>query len=158
MPLAVLLFVAQLPDWIDVGICAAGMSRGPAGLHSHGFFILGVSIGLVSAVYLILARDFKGALLIALVGLSHYGLDLLTGIKPTWDGGPIIGLGLYRSPLADGILEIGTIVGGWMLYRAGLPQEKKNSALTVGILVTLIVFQVAAGLAFYLNLGGDVKC
>ncbi len=158
VPLWLLLVAAQLPDWVDVGICATGGSRGVAGLHSHGFFSIAVSIGVLGTVYLLASRDWVGALVIALTTVSHYALDLLTGIKPTWTGGPIIGLGLYKDPVVDAVLEGATILIGWLLYRYTLPKERRNSIFTYAILLSLILFQAAAGIAFYLKLGGDVKC
>jgi hypothetical protein len=48
-------------------------------------------------------------------------LDWITGYKPTWPGGPMIGLQLYDHPLADFVAEGITIVIGTLLYARTLP-------------------------------------
>lgn len=158
IPLWILLIATQLPDWLDAGLCATGIGRGRAGLYSHGFAVLGISAIALGGLYLIFRRDFKGALIVALAVLSHYALDYITGQKPTWSGGPIVGLSLYSKPLLNAIVESATILAGWLLYRATLPEKLRNSVSSYGILLALIAFQIAAGIAFYLKLGGDVKC
>ncbi len=158
VPLWLLLIAAQIPDWSDAGYCLADMNHGPYGLYTHGFIPVAIAAALAALFTYVLLQDAKGALLVALVVASHWGLDYFTGIKPTWPGGPIVGMNLYARPAVDVILESATILVGWLLYRRTLPQSVRNNRWTYAILFTLCALQVLAGAAFALNLGGHPKC
>jgi len=97
-------------------------------------------------------------LIVALVVVSHWALDYFTGIKPTWPGGPIVGMNLYARPLVDFALESATILAGWLLYRRTLPESARNHGWTYATLLMLWTLQVLAGAAFALSLGGHGKC
>ncbi len=158
MPLWVLLIAAQLPDWMDAGMCVVGLDRGPFGLHTHGFQALTLAAFAAAVLYVIWTKDLVGALIVALTVCSHYGLDYFTGQKPTWAGGPIVGLSLYKRPVIDLILETITIFIGWTLYRRTFPEEARSSLTVYAVLIALIGFQVIAGIAFYFEVGGGMKC
>jgi membrane-bound metal-dependent hydrolase YbcI (DUF457 family) len=158
IPLWLILIAAQIPDWLDAGYCIANVARGPSGLYSHGFIPVGAAAVVCAVLAYALTRDVASALIVALVVGSHWGLDYFTGIKPTWPGGPIVGMGLYARPLADFVLESVTIIAGWLLYRRTLPRQARNTTWTYAILFSLCALQVLAGAAFALNLGGHTKC
>jgi len=158
IPLWLVLIASQLPDWLDAGMCMASIDRGPYGLYTHG--LVAVTIGAVAFGVLtwLLARDLTGALLVAGVVLSHYLLDYFTGLKPTWSGGPIIGLYLYSRPVADLVLESFTVVAGWLLYRRTFPASVRNDGMVYATLFALIALQLLAGVVLALSLGGHIKC
>lgn len=158
LPLWLLLIAAQVPDWVDAGFCIANMDRRPYGLYSHGFIPVGIAMLVFGIVAYAITRDLKGAIIVALVVASHWGLDYLTGHKPTWPGGPIVGLDLYSRPVVDVIMESATILVGWLLYRRTLPADLRNHGWTYAMLFTLCALQVLAGAAFALSLGGHAKC
>lgn len=158
IPLWLLLIAAQFPDWLDAGMCIVNQNRGPMGLYTHGFQALTLSAFGLAALYVIVRRDLIGAGIVALTVLSHYGLDYFTGLKPTWAGGPIVGLSLYSYPIVDLILETITIFIGWTLYRRTFPKEARSSLTVYAVLIALIGFQVIAGIAFYFEVGGGMKC
>ncbi len=108
--------------------------------------------------YVAITRDGIGACVVAVTIASHYGLDYFTGIKPTWPGGPAIGLDLYERPAIDLMLEGFVILAGWLLYRRTLPRHARNDALVYVVLFSLLAFQVIAGIAFFLNAGRPMKC
>src|SRR5215208_7458790 len=89
--LLVLLVATYTPDWVDTGLCLAA-AYDPQAMLSHSIpaVLLFALIGFI--VYAATTRDWKGALLVAGVILSHMFLDWVTGYKPTWPGGPMIGL------------------------------------------------------------------
>lgn len=158
IPLWLLLIAAQLPDWLDAGMCLANADRGPFGVYTHGMYVVGaLALGLAVA-YAIVMRDGVGSWIVGTVVVSHYGLDYLTGLKPTWPGGPIIGLALYDHPLVDVALEGVTILLGWWLYRRTLPEEVRNDGAVYAVLCSLLTFQVIAGAAFFLQVGRQMKC
>ncbi len=158
LPLWLLLIAAQVPDWVDAGFCIANVDRGPYGLYSHGFIPVGIAMLVFGIVAYAITRDPKGAIIVALVVASHWGLDYLTGHKPTWPSGPIVGLDLYSRPVVDVIMESATILVGWLLYRRTLPADLRNHGWTYAMLFTLCALQVLAGAAFALSLGGHAKC
>lgn len=158
LPLWLILVAAQVPDWLDAGMCVADVERGQFGLFSHGLIpVVAAAIAFAILTFAI-SRDPLGALLVAAVVLSHYGLDYLTGQKPTWAGGPIVGLDLYARPFIDLALESATILAGWLLYRRTLLRAVRNDGMVYAILFSLIALQVIAGVAFILNVSGHVKC
>ncbi|MEO6779236.1 MAG: hypothetical protein ABI194_07235 [Gemmatimonadaceae bacterium] len=158
LPLWLLLIAAQIPDWLDAGFCVADVSRGPAGLYTHGFIPVAAAAIVCGAFTYLLTHDAIGAMIVALVVTSHWFLDYLTGIKPTWPGGPIVGMNLYTRPVIDVVLESATILIGWLLYRRALPESVRDNGWTYATLFSLCGLQVLAGAAFALSLGGHPKC
>lgn len=158
IPLWLLLIAAQIPDWLDAGYCVAGIDRGAYGMYTHGFIPVAIAALIVAALAYALTRDGTGALIVALVVLSHWGLDYFTGIKPTWPGGPVVGMNLYARPVVDVILETATILAGWLLYRRTLPESVRGSRWTYATLISLCALQILAGIAFALSIGGHAKC
>jgi membrane-bound metal-dependent hydrolase YbcI (DUF457 family) len=137
--LAVLLVATYTPDWVDTGLCVAGVYN-PQGMLSHSIpaVLLFMLVGF--AAYAAATRDWKGGLVIAAVILSHIFLDWITGYKPTWPDGPMIGLRLYDHPVADFIVEALVIVASAMIYGRTLPPRRRpwvDVAIMVGALVAL---------------------
>lgn len=158
IPIWLLLVAAQLPDWVDAALCVAGISRGPLGMLSHSLpSVFGAAL-VLGALYAVAARDVAGALVLAMVVLSHIAADYLTGMKPTWPGGPVIGLQIYNMPLIDMLVEMGAITAGWLVYRRGMPDAVRHSRATRHVLLALVGFQLAAGAYMLLNPLAQPKC
>src|SRR5687767_15054353 len=101
LPLWALILASQLPDWADAAVCAAQLSPPVQGMYSHSIVAtLFLAVAGALLVYL-RSRDLTGALLIAALVVSHTLGDYVTGVKPTWTGGPTIGLHLYSRPFLD---------------------------------------------------------
>jgi len=100
--LLALLVATYTPDWVDGGLCLAGFYN-PMLSHSVPAVVLFSLVGF--ALYALKTRNWTAALVVAGVILSHMLLDWVTGYKPTWPGGPMIGLDLYSNPVADFIVE-----------------------------------------------------
>lgn len=137
--LLVLLIATYTPDWVDTGLCLTGQYN-PDGVLSHSIpaVLLFALVGLVA--YGIATRDWTGSLVIAGVICSHYLLDLVTGRKPTWPGGSMIGLGLYDRPVLDFLAEGVVIFVGAVLYGRTLPSRERpwaDLALMAGALLAL---------------------
>lgn len=158
VPLWLLVAAAQLPDWLDAGMCVENMNRGPYGLFTHGVAAVAAAAVAVAVVYALAASDWRGGGVVAAVTLSHYPLDYLTGRKPTFANGPIIGLNLYSRPAVDLLLEGVVITAGWWIYRRSLPQEPRSGASANALLFSLLGLQIAADIALALNATGHVKC
>lgn len=105
----------------------------------------------------LVSRDAAGMLIVFVVVATHALGDYFTGIKPTWPGGPLIGLQLYRQPMIDFVLEAAVILIGWLFYRKSLPPEKRSSRDVALVLIVLILIQLAADVVF-LTTPGLKKC
>ncbi len=137
--LPVLLIATYAPDWIDSGLCLAG-AFDPRGMMSHSLPAVALLCAIALTMYRVKRGDMVSGLIVAGVVVSHMVLDWITGYKPTWPGGPMIGLRLYAHPTADLILESVVIVVGAFLYRRSLPARARpwiDVATMIGALVIM---------------------
>jgi membrane-bound metal-dependent hydrolase YbcI (DUF457 family) len=137
--IALLVFVAYLPDWVDAALCFSGGYHN-AQMLSHSIPAV-LILAMLAGCTQLGKGDFSAALVVASVVISHVLLDYLTGIKPTWPGGPTIGLELYRRPLIDFLAEAAVIVCGWLVYRRSLPAEFGKLRLSTVMLALLLLMQ-----------------
>ncbi len=124
LPLLVLLVAAYAPDWIDAGLCVGG-AYDPRGMLSHSFPAIAILVGAVITTFRVSKRDMASALVVCAVVVSHMVLDWITGYKPTWPGGPMIGFRLYSQPALNLVLETVVILIGVFLYRRSLPPRAR---------------------------------
>jgi hypothetical protein len=157
MPLWALIIASQLPDWTDATMCIAGFTSSTPGMLSHSFPAIGILTLIGGLAYLAWRRDVIGSAFIGMLVISHALADYLTGTKPTWSGGPMIGLQLYHHPVADFAVEGFVILIGWMLYRTSFPRERRNSREIVSVLGVLLALQFAADIVFA-TMSGLRKC
>jgi membrane-bound metal-dependent hydrolase YbcI (DUF457 family) len=154
--LLALLLATYAPDWVDAGLCFVG-GYSPHEMLSHSIpaVLLFALIGFVA--YGAATRDWTGALVIAAVILSHLFLDWITGYKPSWPGGPVIGLMLYDHPTADFVAEGAVIFAGALLYKQTLP-PRKTSWVDVSIMLgALLAMQLTIDVA-HLVTASLAKC
>src|SRR6266496_6748942 len=144
MPLWVLLIATQLPDWADAAVCSAGAASPPSEMLSHSLPAVAVLATVVALLYYAAVRDIAGSALAGTIVVSHMIADYVTGLKPTWPSGPLIGLELYRHPAVDFGIEAAVIVIGWMIYRQSLPAARRNSSPVTVMLFSLLLLQLAA--------------
>jgi membrane-bound metal-dependent hydrolase YbcI (DUF457 family) len=144
--LVVLLVATYTPDWVDAGLCLAGLNN-PVGMLSHSIPAIALFTILGFAAYATGTRDWRAALVVAAVILSHMFLDWITGYKPTWPGGPMIGLQLYDHPIADFIAEGVVIVIGALLYARTLPPRKRPWIDVSVMLGALLLLQLTVDIA-----------
>lgn len=157
LPLPLLILASQLPDWTDATLCMAGVRSAVPGMFSHSLpAVVLLAVATAVATFAI-TRDGPGSGLVALVVLSHLAGDYVTGFKPAWPGGPVLGLGLYEWPAMDFAFESIVITAGWFLYRRSFPAERRSSRQVVAVLVTLLAIQFAADVVFWLS-PGIKKC
>jgi hypothetical protein len=144
--LLVLLVATYTPDWVDTGLCLAG-AYNPQGMLSHSIPAIALFAVLGFAAYATGTRDWRAALVIAAVILSHMFLDWITGYKPTWPGGPMIGLRFYDHPIADFFAEGAVIVIGALLYAGTLPMRKRPWIDVSAMLGALLLLQLGVDIA-----------
>ena len=147
--LLALLVATYAPDWADTGLCLVG-AYDPQEMLSHSvpavmlFTLAGFS------AYALVTRDWSGASIIAALVLSHMVLDWLTGYKPTWPGGPMIGLQLYDRPIADFIVEGIVIFVGALLYGRTLPRRQRSWVDVSIMIAALLALQLTIDVAHIL--------
>ena len=144
IPLWFLVIASQLPDWTDAGFCLAGIRPSTPGILSHSIPAIAALALAAALIYSAIYRDAAGLLLVAAVVVSHAFGDYVTGLKPTWPGGPMIGLELYKKPVIHFIVESVVIIGGWLIYRRSVPDERRSTEPMVTLLGTLILIQAGA--------------
>jgi hypothetical protein len=137
--LLVLLIATYVPDWVDTGLCLVGHFT-PAEMLSHSIpaVVLFALVGFV--LYGWRSDDWVGAAVLAAVILSHMFFDWITGDKPTWPGGPMIGFQLYEHPVADFVVEGAVIAVGGILYADTLPPRRRpwiDISVMLGALLTM---------------------
>ena len=138
LALSTLVLATYLPDWTDAALCLTGQYR-DAQLMSHSI-PAGIVLAILAGATQLRRRDLSAAAVVAAVVISHVLLDYITGIKPTWSGGPFIGLQIYRYPILDFAVEGAVIVAGWMFYRRTIPAHPaalKRSDLMLRILLLM---------------------
>jgi hypothetical protein len=108
--------VCIAPDVLDVGYALAGFCS-PYGLYSHTVHAAALTGAVLGGVAFLATGSRAAGLITLLVVLAHLPLDLVTGHKIFWPGGPLIGLNLYRRPLLDFIVELPILLAGWWLLR-----------------------------------------
>ncbi|MDQ6887080.1 MAG: metal-dependent hydrolase [Gemmatimonadota bacterium] len=142
-PLAALVGASLAPDVLEGVLRLGGASYAAATMGSHSIPAAAI-VALVLAAFARAAfRDLRTAILVAALVGSHLLADYLTGLKPAWPGGPLLGWRLYLHPLVDFAVEGGTVVTGWALYRETLPERARKSVLLGGMLLLLLGEQAA---------------
>jgi len=139
--LAVLVPVAFGPDWIGWILSATG--RDPRVL-SHSLVSVAICATIVALVYWSFTREPVDACFVWLTYASHWPADFLTGWKPTWPGGPDVGLLIYDNPVLDMLVESSLVVLCWLVYRRSLPRENRNRRLSYLIPVGLCAMQIGS--------------
>ncbi len=139
--LAALIFAAYLPDWVDAALCVTGKYHN-AQMLSHSVPAALVLAALAGATQV--RRADRGAFfIVAATVISHVLLDYITGIKPTWPGGPLVGLQVYSLPVVDFAVEAAVIVAGWLLYKQTVPASTNRWNSPVTMLIALLFMQAA---------------
>ena len=147
-PLAWLLVASFVPDVLDVAFAVGGVCN-RYGLYSHSLPAIAVVALLLAVLAYLATRSAGVAAVVGAVALLHVPADYLTGEKIAWPHGPLLGLFLYRWPLADFLVEVPFIVAGWWLVRrAGAAPRwmTARSALLV-LLATQAALDVSAALS-----------
>jgi|GEM_PF-2096504 len=133
-----LLLASQWPDWVQLALQA--LDAWNADLYSHSIpAIIGGSL-LFTLIFLRHTGDMRSSVLVAAVYLTHPLLDLITGKKPLWPGGPPIGENWYDHPAKDFLLEALLLCAAWMVYRSVL-DRRRSASLLWGMLAALLACQ-----------------
>ena len=148
-PLWMLAIAAQGADWADVAYAALGalaerLPGDPLWWHPHAAPLLVLGAAGAGLLAWWRERTLRAAGLVSALWLSHWPADWITGLKPTWPGGPWLGWRLFEHPARDFLLEGSLVLLGWALWRTTLPApapdsrlERWGPGLAVGALLAL---------------------
>jgi hypothetical protein len=117
IPVSWLLVATMAPDLARLALAATpNATRLDLNLYTH---YLPWSLLLAAAAALLaymVRRDGRSALVVGAVVLSHVALDMISGRKPLWYGGPW-GLEAQQYQQVEFVIEAGLLVAGWRLLR-----------------------------------------
>ena len=139
VPLVLLVPLAFAPDWVELIAAAFGRHNR---MISHSLVSVGIGATLFAVTYLLATRSAADAAAVWLTYVSHWPADFITGIKPTWPGGPMVGLHLYQHPIWDVVLETVLVVVAWLVYRRSLKPEVQKRSVAALIPLGLIAIQI----------------
>jgi hypothetical protein len=140
VPIALLVPIAFAPDWIEWIADAFGHHDRAI---SHSLVSVGIGASLTALIYWLTTRQPADAAVVWLTYVSHWPADFITGLKPTWPGGPTVGLHLYAHPMWDALLECALVVACWLAYRRTLAAPTRRRAILLLIPLGLIAMQIA---------------
>lgn len=140
IPIAILVPVAFAPDWLDL---LSHIVHRPNAMLSHSVVSVGIGSTLAALAYALWRGFGVDAGVVGLTYASHWLADYLTGLKPTWPGGPSVGLMLYSRPALDLLMESVLVFVCWIAYRRSLPAERQRSAAAYLVPIGLVAMQVA---------------
>jgi hypothetical protein len=118
VPLSALLAATFAPDLLR-GVLEGLMLRHADGnFYSHALPWSVLLAAAVAAVTWVLTRSRQAALVMAGVVMSHVALDMFSGTKPLWSGGPV-GFDMRAFAPVELLIETCIAMAGWMYVRGG---------------------------------------
>jgi hypothetical protein len=144
IPLAALIAATYGPDVIEITLLALGRwAHVYAAFASHSIPSVTVGAAVVAAAYWVWRGDAAGAALVGATYASHWAADLFTGSgKPTWGGGPTLGLSLYDQPALDFVVESGMLLVAWMFFWPRGERQRRPRAVHVAAPIALVLVQL----------------
>jgi len=115
---------------------------------SHSLFALVLWAALFGALYRWRTGNARGALVVALLVVSHWVLDWITHIPdlPLYPGGPKVGLGLWGSVVGTVTVEAVMFAAGLAIYLAATRARDRVGLYAFWGLIVLIVLSYVGSL------------
>lgn len=140
IPTAWLVGATMAPDLARLALSATpAASRSDLNQYTH---YLPWSLVLAAAAALLawlVRRERRVALVIGTVLLSHIALDMISGHKPLWSGGPM-GLDAQRYQQIEFVIEAALFLMGWRLLRRA---ERRSLLARRSVLAALLAIEAA---------------
>ena len=132
-----LLVASFIPDLADFALPQGDQCRTSCELYTHAMPAVFVLAGAAAFLAWEIFHRRTTAYLVAGLVVLHVVMDLITGHKPYWPGGPDLGLQLYDFPVADFALEAILAVTGWTALRRST--EAGRAAKPAALVLLLLV-------------------
>jgi membrane-bound metal-dependent hydrolase YbcI (DUF457 family) len=116
-PLWLLIAAAYGPDILEVALRVFGLFNRAL---SHSLIAVGLGATILALGFFSERRDRRAAVAIWVTYVLHWPADYITGTKPTWPGGPWVGLNLYDRPVLVWVVDLGVLAAGALIYATGL--------------------------------------
>jgi hypothetical protein len=144
IPLTALIAATYGPDVIEITLLALWRwARVQAAFGSHSIPAVALGAAVVATAYGAWRRDALGAALLAATYASHWVADLFTGSeKPTWGGGPMLGLSLYAHPALDFVIESALLLAAWLFFWPAGDRRRGPRAVHMAAPVALVLVQL----------------
>jgi hypothetical protein len=152
IPLIALIAAAYGPDVIEITLLVLWRwAKVQAAFGSHSIPSVALGASVVALAYGVWRRDALGAAILAVTYASHWAADLFTGTgKPTWGGGPTLGLALYEHPILDFVIESALLLGAWLLLWPGSDRRRNTrlarAAAPIGLVLVQLLFNASEAL------------
>jgi len=144
LPIVPLVLACYGPDWVEIALMLPH-ARPEMAVYTHTIPSVVIGAALASALWTLTRKP--GAWLLGVGWLLHWPADLFTGRKPLFSPTPLIGLDLYKLPLADFLLESVVIAIGCAIYARGFPTRAVLRRVIVILGGALIALQAAVDVA-----------
>jgi hypothetical protein len=139
IPFAWLVAATLAPDLARLALDAVGVDRWFRNEYTHLLpWSLLLAVGFALVAWLA-RRDAVSALVVGALVLSHVALDMVSGRKPLWVGGPV-GLDVQRYQQIELLIEAALLVAGWRLLRR---REPALLATRRTVLAALLLMETA---------------
>ena len=149
------LFAASLaPDLWRIALEDAHYGPWHANMYSHALpWCVMIGCSMASMAWLTLRDAATAAIVLGLVA-SHVGLDLVSGWKPLWVGGPH-GLDLQHVEQVEFTLEVLLLWLGWrMAPRGRIPSWLLNRST----ILVLVCVQAAYSVSYFRARPLEIRC
>ncbi|SRR5581483_4859439 len=115
---------------------------------SHSLLMSIVWALLFAAGYWWRTRFARGAIVVALLVVSHWVLDFITHAPdmPLWPAGPKVGLGLWNHPAAAILIESLMYLAGFALYLRTTRAKDRTGSVSIWIFAGLLALIYATNL------------
>lgn len=115
-PLWLLVVAAYGPDILEVALRVFGSYNRAL---SHSLIAVALGATILAMGFFSERRDWRGTIAIWLTYVLHWPADYITGTKPTWPGGPWVGLNLYDHRVLVWVVDLGVLFAGALIYASG---------------------------------------
>lgn len=116
VPMGWLLGATLAPDIWRLALAGSGYGWWPSNTLSHALPWSAIIAVVLASIAWLMLRDARVALLMVLVVAFHIALDMVSGWKPLWIGGPS-GLDIQHVEQVEFFLEAFLAWFGWRLLR-----------------------------------------
>ena len=141
IPIVPLTLACYGPDWIELALMIPRPREGMA-IYSHSLPALFIGAATAWALFSLIARQPGGRTLF--IGwLLHWPADFITGIKPITGLRSLVGLDLYRLPVADFALEAGFVLIAGVLYARRFARNRMQQRVVMALGAALMIVQLA---------------